>query len=129
MNTSKLYRSTLWVQGIYTTLTALWGLIDIDSFMAVTGPKRDIWLVKTVSAILLAIGLSFIMQAFIRSNALPVIVLALISSMGLAFIDSYYAINKVISKIYLGDAVLQILFCFVWIYVLIYFKKLDRTDV
>jgi hypothetical protein len=129
VNTSKLYRSTLWVQGIYTTLTALWGLIDIDSFMAVTGPKRDIWLVKTVSAILLAIGLSFIMQAFIRSNALPVIVLALISSMGLAFIDSYYAINKVISKIYLGDAVLQILFCFVWIYVLIYFKELDRTDV
>ena len=129
MSTSKLYRPTLWVQGIYTTLTALWALTDIDSFMAVTGPKTDIWLVKTVSVILLAIGISFIVQAFIRSNPLPVIVLALISSIGLAFIDSYYALNGVISKIYLGDAVLQVLFCFVWIYVILHFKKLDRDNV
>lgn len=62
MTIHKLYKGLLWIQGAYTSLTALWGLIDIDSFMAVTGPKNDIWLVKTVSVVLLAIGIGMIVR-------------------------------------------------------------------
>lgn len=64
----KLYRVLLWVQGVYTALTTLWGLVDIDSFMAVTAPKTDVWLVKTVSAVLLALGLTLITHALVRAH-------------------------------------------------------------
>ena len=36
----KLYGVLLWVQGVYTARTALWGLLGIDSFMAVAAPNR-----------------------------------------------------------------------------------------
>jgi hypothetical protein len=120
----KVYKATLWFQGVYTLLTAFWAIIDIDSFMAITGPKTDIWLVKTVSVILLAIGAGFIVQALVPSTPLPILIVALSSSTGLCFVDIYYTTNDVISAIYLGDAVLQVLFIAIWIYVLFNLKRL-----
>ena len=72
----KLFRITLWVQTIYYFLTAAWGLLDIESFMLVTGPKTDVWLVKTVSILLLAVSFSFVLYLFIKTNYWPVILLA-----------------------------------------------------
>ena len=34
-------------QGAYYALTALWALVHVRSFQAITGPKTDLWLVKT----------------------------------------------------------------------------------
>jgi hypothetical protein len=48
----------LLVQGIYWLVTGVWGLVDIVSFMKVTGPKTDVWLVKTVSVLIVVISLS-----------------------------------------------------------------------
>lgn len=124
MSLGKIYTGTLWFQGSYTTLTALWALIDINSFMFVTGPKTDIWLVKTVSVVLLAIWISFIAQAVTKSPPLPVALLALISSAGLCFVDIYYATNDVIRNIYLGDAFLQVLFTGIWVSALFNLGKL-----
>jgi hypothetical protein len=53
MKITKIYTIKLWVQAIYYLLTALWGLFHIESFMAVTGPKTDVWLVKTVSVLII----------------------------------------------------------------------------
>lgn len=125
MGYHKIYKATLWLQGTYTALTALWALVDIDSFMAVTGPKTDIWLVKTVSMVLLAVAAGLIGQALIPSNPLPLILVALTSSAGLCCIDIYYAVHNVISNIYLGDAFLQVLFMAVWIYTVFNLKKLE----
>jgi hypothetical protein len=33
------------VQGAFYVATGVWALVDLDSFMAVTGPKTDLWLV------------------------------------------------------------------------------------
>ncbi|NJK94616.1 MAG: hypothetical protein HC905_06550 [Bacteroidales bacterium] len=49
------------VQGSYFFLTGVWPIIDIHSFMRVTGPKEDIWLVKTVGALTIAISLVLFM--------------------------------------------------------------------
>lgn len=68
MRIDKVFKPLLWIQGLYLLFTALWALIDIDSFMRLTGPKTDIWLVKTVSVLLLAIGLGFIAQVFVNTN-------------------------------------------------------------
>jgi energy-converting hydrogenase Eha subunit E len=91
--------------------------------MAVSGPKTDIWLVKTVSVVLAAIGLSLIVQAVSNSLSLPILILALCNSIGLSFIDFYYSLRNVISKVYLADAFLEIVFFFIWIYILYRNKK------
>lgn len=43
------------IQGLYYLLTSLWGLLHIESFMMVTGPKFDIWLVKMVSVLIIVL--------------------------------------------------------------------------
>ena len=118
----------LWIQGIYTLLTALWALIDIESFMVLTGPKTDVWLVKTVSIVLLAFSLGLITQIFIRSNPLLVIIPAMINSIGLAGIDFYYSSLGTISGIYRADGILEIVFAIIWLYLLIHLKKLKMDD-
>jgi hypothetical protein len=123
----KLYRVLLWVQGVYTLLTALWGLIDIDSFMAVTGPKTDIWLVKTVSVILVAIGVALLSFLWVQSDPLPAILLGLLTSAGLAAIDFYYSGREVISWVYALDGIAEALFTLVWLYLLSQRKVLQKT--
>jgi hypothetical protein len=123
----KLYRVLLWVQGGYTLLTALWGLIDIDSFMAVTGPKTDIWLVKTVSVILVAIGVALLSFLWVQSDPLPAILLGLLTSVGLAAIDFYYSGREVILWVYALDGVAEVLFALVWLYLLFQRKRLFKA--
>ena len=123
----KLYKALLWIQGLYTLLTALWGLIDIDSFMAVTGPKNDIWLVKTVSVVLLAIAATLITYLFIQGDPLPAMVLGLLTSAGLATIDFYYSGRKVISPVYALDGIAEVVFALVWVYLLLQRHKLQKT--
>ena len=118
----KITRITFLIQGIYTLLTALWGLIDIKSFMAVSGPKTDIWLVKTVSVALICIALSLLTNLKSESNLAPKITLALTSALGLCFIDFYYSLNGVIWKTYQVDGVIQILFIIIWTYIIFRLK-------
>lgn len=122
--TAKGYKLLLWVQGLYTLLTALWGLLDIDSFMAVTGPKTDIRLVKTVSVLLVAIAVCLLSALFISGYLLPVIILAALCSIGMAGIDFYYARHHVIASIYMLDGIAEIAFLTGWIYVLVNYKPL-----
>lgn len=123
----KLYKALLWIQGLYTLLTALWGLLDIDSFMAVTGPKNDIWLVKTVSVVLLAIAATLITYLFIQGDPLPAMVLGLLTSAGLAAIDFYYSSRKVISPVYALDGIVEVVFALVWLYLLLQRNKLQKA--
>ena len=123
----RIYRSLIWVQGVYTLLTALWGLIDIVSFMAVTGPKTDIWLVKTVSVLLVAIAVVLLSFLWVQSDPLPAILLGLLTSAGLAAIDFYYTGREVISWVYVLDGIGESLFALVWIYLLTQRNWLQTT--
>ena len=115
----KLYRVLLWTQGIYTFLTAAWPIIDIESFLFVTGYKTDIWLVKTVSILLLVISivLLFSTPSFKQVNY-QVALLALLVAIGMAYVDFYYSLNKTISKIYMADGFVEIVFVVGWLIVL-----------
>ena len=55
-------------QGLYFLVTAIWPLVHIASFMKVTGPKRDIWLVKTVATVIGAVGLALTLGGLRRSR-------------------------------------------------------------
>src|SRR5690242_2536630 len=57
-------------QAFYYVLTGLWGIVSIDTFQKVTGPKVDIWLVKTVSLLVVSVG-GVLGMAGYRRNAEP----------------------------------------------------------
>src|SRR3954470_3170999 len=52
------------VQGLYFTLTGIWPILHLRSFEAITGRKRDRWLVKTVGGLIAVVGASLAVGAF-----------------------------------------------------------------
>jgi NADH:ubiquinone oxidoreductase subunit K len=103
------------VQGVFYAATGLWALVDLDSFMAVTGPKTDHWLVKTVGILVTVIG-AVLLLAW-RRGAVPieVVFLAVGSALSLAAIDVVYVSNGTIAPIYLLDAAAEVGLGLAWI--------------
>lgn len=101
-------------QGFYYLLTGVWSLVSIRTFQMVTGPKTDLWLVKTVGALVSVIGVVLIL-AGIRNQITPeIFALAVGSCLVLSIVDINYVSKKVISKIYLLDAVAEIVLIVIW---------------
>ena len=115
----QLLRITLLLQTIYYLVTALWALIHIQSFIKVTGPKTDIWLVKTVAVLLLAISISFITALLYKTYNNSVITLGTACCIALIVIDCYYVWNNTISKIYLLDALAEGILLTLWLIVML----------
>jgi hypothetical protein len=114
----KLFRITLLFQSYYYLITALWPIVHIESFMAVSGPKTDVWLVKTVAVLLLAISVCFITQLELRQTGRAVIALAITCCAGLLYVDCYYAFNDIISDVYLLDGVIELVLLILWLVIL-----------
>ncbi|HYF70331.1 MAG TPA: hypothetical protein VD884_19465 [Ohtaekwangia sp.] len=119
----KLLKVILIIQGGYTLLTAIWPLVDIESFMMVTGYKTDIWLVKTVGALLIPIALCMGMHVMIETDPRPVIVLSMSTAVAFIAVDFYYALNDVIADIYLADGIIETIFLLTWIYIVAFKRK------
>lgn len=103
----KSVRLVLALQALYYLIMALWPIFHIESFMDVSGPKTDIWLVKTVAVLLLSIAIALLSGIILKTNFGPVIILAIASCIGFIIIDCYYVSAGVISRIYLVDTVLE----------------------
>jgi hypothetical protein len=108
-------------QGIYYLLSGMWPFINFNSFEAITGPKADVWLVKTVGVLIITIGITLLTG---RNNiSFSLIVLATLTAAGMAAIEINYVLSGTISFIYLGDAILEIFFIIGWISSLIINRK------
>ena len=105
----------LWrVQALYFVVTGLWPCIEIRSFQKVSGPKTDLWLVKTVGVLVSVIG-GVIAAAGMRRRITPEVAgLAVGSSAGLAAIDIYYSSRGRITHVYLLDALAEAVFIGAW---------------
>ena len=103
------------VQGAFYAATGLWALVDLDSFMAVTGPKTDHWLVKTVGALVTVIGAVLLLAWTRRRVPAEVVLLAMASALSLAAIDVVYVSSGTILPIYLLDAVAEVGLALAWI--------------
>lgn len=121
MKVTKFFRALLWVQAVYYTVTALWGLLHIESFMAVTGQKLDIWLVKTVSVLIIPIAVCLFCGLFLNTHPLLLILVAGTAALGFACIDFYYTANKTIRWVYAVDGVVQSLFVIGWFF--LFFRR------
>jgi hypothetical protein len=117
------YRILAGIQGSYFLLTGVWPLLHMSSFLAVTGPKTDLWLVETVGTLVAAIGAGLLLSAIRATQGLEIPFIAVVASLGLMAIDVIYVSRGVISKIYLADAVPEILFVAAWISYALYFKR------
>ncbi len=109
-----LSRLAAGAQGVWYVLTGLWSLVDIHSFMAVTGPKTDIWLVRTVGALVIVIGSVLGLAAIRRRIGLQEMALGVGSALALAVVEIGYAATGVISPIYLLDGVVELVLLGLW---------------
>ncbi|HEV8342832.1 MAG TPA: hypothetical protein VGR30_10725 [Candidatus Binatia bacterium] len=98
----------LLAQGIYYFFSGIWPILHMRSFLAVTGPKTDLWLVKTVGILVAVIGATLVVAGMNQRVTLEVLLLAIGSQLALIAIDVIYVAAKTISKIYLLDAILEI---------------------
>jgi hypothetical protein len=95
-------------QAAYYLITAVWPFAHLHSFLAVTGPKREVWLLKTVSALVGVIGTALGLAAARGRATSETDVLAVGSALSLASVDVVYVARRRISPVYLADAALQL---------------------
>jgi hypothetical protein len=107
-------RRIFWVQGIYFAITGIWPLVNMASFEAVTGPKMDHWLVQTVGAILVVIGVSLCAAARARVLNAGNYLLGAGSALALMIVDIVFTANRSIDPIYLVDAGAECLLLIAW---------------
>lgn len=102
-------------QGLYFALTGLWPLVSMRSFEAVTGPKTDRWLVRTVGVLVAVAGASLLVASRRPRTPVESAVLAVGAATGLATIDAVYATRGRIARVYLLDAVVEALLVVGWL--------------
>ena len=107
------YASSCSIQAIYYLLTGLWALVAYRSFEAVTGPKREPWLVKTVGLHTVVIAAALAADPHGRTAAGRR--LGIGSAASFAAVAIYYAlIRRRIRPIYLADAIVELAFLAAW---------------
>ena len=80
-----------------------------------TGPKVDLWLVKTVGVLVAVIGVVLTLAGYRRRVSAEIGLLAAGGAAGLAGIDTVYSLRGRISKIYLLDAVVEVILAVAWV--------------
>lgn len=90
-------------------------MVSMDSFLKVTGPKTDLWLVITVGLLLAAIGAVLCISGINRRTHVEFAVLGAGMAASLAIVDISFVINGTISAIYLLDAFFEFLFLILWV--------------
>jgi hypothetical protein len=102
------------VQGVYFLVSGIWPLLSMKTFLMVTGPKTDLWLVKTVGIILAVIGAVLLLARVIAEINTSLVVLAIGSALSLALVEFIYVAKRVISPIYLADAFVELVLIAWW---------------
>lgn len=111
-----IWAGRVWlVQTLYYVVTGIWPLFGMRSFEAITGPKTDRWLVKTVGAIVAVIGAAIGWAGYRRRITPEIELLATGAAASLAAIDVVYVARRRISPVYLLDALTNITLIAGWI--------------
>jgi len=114
----RTYRIISLIQLLYFLITAVWPFVHLESFLRATGPKTDIWLLKTVSVLLLPYCFLLLYLAIASKRSVIAIITVILCGLGLMSIDVWYYLHKVISAVYLIDGFMQLLFVIFWTFYL-----------
>jgi len=100
-------------QAAYFVASGIWPIVHRTSFERLTGRKHDFWLVRTVGGLAAATGGALAIAAARGRRQQETSALALAS--GLVFLVADVRAARGYSRIYLGDAALQLAFAPTWI--------------
>jgi hypothetical protein len=101
-------RTALLAHGGYYLATGVAPFVSRRAFEAVTGPKREWWLVETVGVLVAAVGTG-LLGAAVRDRVTPELeIIATGCAAGLAGIDVVYVARRRIAPTYLIDAAIEI---------------------
>ena len=112
-------------QGVFYLVTGLWPLLHVTSFLAVTGPKVDVWLAQTVGALLSVTGFALLLAAQRRRLSPEWLVLAAGQAAALALVDVVFVAQLRIRPIYLADAAAELVLVAAW---LLLARRAVRSD-
>jgi hypothetical protein len=102
-------------QGAYDLFGGFWPLLHMQSFEAVTGPKDDSWLVRTVAGILVVVGAVLVRDAFRGHVAQGVRFIAAGVSAVLAIVALVSSLAGFISWLYFFDGLIHLAFAMAWL--------------
>lgn len=93
--------------------SGLWPVIHLRSFEAITGKKREPWLVRTTGALIAAVGLALLVGTRDRSPITKTLGLA--SAVALGASDAIFVGTGQIPRVYLADAAAEAAAIGLWI--------------
>jgi hypothetical protein len=96
--------AVLWF-GLYYIGTGLWPILHLPSFLAVTGPKQETWLVQVFGAFIASVGFSAILH---RNSGPASAGVGLSAALVLAAGDVFFVARRRIRPTYLLDAVVEV---------------------
>jgi hypothetical protein len=102
-------------QAAYFIASGLLPLVSMRAFEAITGPKTDRWLVKTVGLLVAVIGFGLASAGYRRQVSPELALIAAGSAGAVAAIDVVYVAKRNISPVYLGDAVIEAALLIAWL--------------
>jgi hypothetical protein len=136
----RIFNGLCWFQGLYFLVTGAWPLLSVRTFKWVTGEKgktdnlqtaldADHWLLMTVSVLITSIGITLVLAAVRKTQAVELAVLAIAAAAGLTSIDVIYTTRGIILPIYLLDAAIEIPLILAWISVLAWPRRARQAVV
>src|SRR5262245_21971392 len=102
------------LQGVYFLVTGIWPVMSIGTFQLVTGPKVELWLVKTFGVLIGVVGAALIVAGWRGCASTEMAVLGVGTAAGLAAAEINYVLRGRISAIYLADTLVEAGFLVAW---------------
>lgn len=110
----KGWRLILLSEGAYLVVTGVWPLVWMDGFLAATGPKQELWLVRTVGLLAAIIGSTLLLAAKRESYTPELAFLAVATAFCFLAVDVVGWAAGQLRWTYLLDAVVQGAFLLGW---------------
>jgi hypothetical protein len=108
-------RWTAGLQGAFYLATGVWPVLHLESFMAVTGPKHDLWLVQSFGLVLFSVGGVLLHAAWRRCVDAGLAWVGLVLAVTLLGIDILFVTRGDISRVYLLDGAAELMLALAWI--------------
>jgi hypothetical protein len=102
-------------QAVYFVVSGVWPIVSMRSFIWVTGPKVDVWLVKTFGMLVAALGGGMLYGLASRRDTQTLGVLGAGTGAALAAADFYYVPRRRIRPTYLLDGAIELVFVAYWL--------------
>lgn len=111
----RLLKAVATIQGLYFLVTGVWPILSPGTFQKVTGPKEEVWLVKTMGLVFAIIGATLLFGGLREKPSLETQVLGATAAVGIAGVDIIYTAKGRIRPVYLLDAAAEGVLLLGWI--------------